>query len=230
MIKEEELKQIVEKLSEFWKNKRKYTTEFIQMLNNKESGHSIADYVDAETCKELELLNKKLMYENNKRSMGDFWIIDQNNNSYTPVNIKTGTSSDGSPNIVSINKLIDRLSKNEIDSYYLLIIKFTESKHVDVFFINLIDYLEFTTFDLGPGQLMLKEKKLYDFLKSGQTKPHLQIKDALDLLIKMQEDELPKLLEHRRKNIDKNKKSINSYDPLKKINQDKIKLSNKPKR
>ncbi len=228
MIKPEEINEIISLVTEFWKNKLEYTTEFKQMLINKESGHSIADYVDAQTCERLKQKNKKIKYESNKRSMGDFWLSDEND-IYTPVNIKSGTVSNGSPNIVSINKLIEKLSNNEIDSYYLLIIKFPNLNSVDVYFINLIDYLEFTNFDSGPGQLMLKEKKLYDFLKSGSRNDELDIKTALNLLIEKQEKALPILLQNRQNDINEHKKIINKYDPLKKINQKRIKLLDKPK-
>ncbi|MCQ2747903.1 MAG: hypothetical protein MJ223_01315 [Mycoplasmoidaceae bacterium] len=45
---------------------------------------------------------------------------------YIPVNIKTGTVTNGSTNIVSMNKLIDSIVNYEIDSYYLIILKFTK--------------------------------------------------------------------------------------------------------
>jgi hypothetical protein len=42
------------------------------MLKNKESGHSIADYVDKHTTEYLEKEQEDIKYEKNKRSMGDF--------------------------------------------------------------------------------------------------------------------------------------------------------------
>jgi hypothetical protein len=87
----------------------------------------------------------------------------------------------------------------------------------------LIDYLEFTNFDSGPGQLMLKEKDFYDFLEKS-TKPKRNVLDALKLLIKKQEDSLPILIKNRKKDIAKHQEMINKFDLSKPLNQEQVKF------
>ena len=48
--------------------------------------------------------------------MGDIWI--KADGIYNPVNIKAGIVTAGMPNIVSLAKLLTRLLKHQIDSYY----------------------------------------------------------------------------------------------------------------
>lgn len=224
MISDEKINDLLQKVKYYWQEHSVHNTEFKDMLKNKESGHSIADYVDKHTTEYLEKEQEDIKYEKNKRSMGDFWI--SSNGIFTPVNIKTGTSMNGSPNIVSINKLIEKLAKSEIDSYYIFVIKFKDDNSkwiVKTFLVNLIDYLEFTNFDSGPGQLMLKEKDFYDFLEKS-TKPKRNVLDALKLLIKKQEDSLPILIKNRKKDIAKHQEMINKFDLSKPLNQEQVKF------
>lgn len=229
MISKEKCEQMLEIIQAFWKNHLIHNTEFKQMLENKESGHHIADYVDDNTTAILkETYKDKVKFEDKTRSMGDFWFA-EDGNIYIPVNIKTGTVTNGSPNIVSMNKLIESIVNYEIDSYYLIILKFTKvSNRWQVAcceMINLIDYLQdFTTFDSGPGQIMLKEKKLYDFLVAGNTKPSLSLPDALQVLIKMQEDAFTVLKRNRRADINQHKKLINKFVDGTALSQNKIKF------
>jgi hypothetical protein len=41
-----------------------------------------------------------------KRSMGDLWV--HSNGMYNPINIKSGITLNGNPNVVSLAKLVDR--------------------------------------------------------------------------------------------------------------------------
>ena len=114
----------------FWKD-HVSNEAFCEITQGKEIGHRIADFVDERTV--ARLLSERTLtakFEcNNKgrkmlRSMGDIWI--KSNGIYNPINIKAGIVTEGSPNIVSLTKLLTRLLKHQIDSYYLLIVKFKE--------------------------------------------------------------------------------------------------------
>jgi len=78
-------------------------------------------------------------------------------------NIKFGYDKNGNPNICSMKRLFKYLHEGLIDSYYIL--------SVDAFgpvyqLFDIYDYLDYTNFNYGTGQLMLKEgrfKEVYNF-------------------------------------------------------------------
>jgi hypothetical protein len=101
---------------------------FAELIDGKEPGHRMADYVDDRTTSLLKV-NFDTRYEAEKngepkkRSMGDVWIFSEG--IFNPINIKSGLQGmKGQPNLVSMQKLLDYLFRTWIDSYYLLIIKF----------------------------------------------------------------------------------------------------------
>lgn len=95
--------------------------------------------------------------------MGDLWLPE--NEIYHPVNIKTGITDQGQPNMVALRKLLKHILQNQIDSYYLLMIKFVINESIianhRVYFIDMLDYLDYLSFDSGPGQIMLKAKDFH---------------------------------------------------------------------
>ena len=142
---------------------------FAELTEGKETGHRIADYVDDRTCALLKV-NLDTRYEGDqrgrisrKRSMGDIWVRSQG--IYNPINVKAGLQNmRGQPNVVSMQKLLDYILNRWIDSYYLLIVKFDISAGMShkSYFIDMLDWLDFITYDAGPGQIMLREQDLYD--------------------------------------------------------------------
>jgi len=153
---------------DFWEHEVS-SPEFTSIAGGKEIGHRIADYVDENT---VRVLKEKFVcaHEVNlkgkvkPRSMGDVWI--QSANIFNPVNVKSGQKgSDGQPNLVALQRLLEYILKRHIDSYYLLFVKFeirgaSISPHVHL--VDLLECLEHTHFNSGPGQLMLKEKHFYE--------------------------------------------------------------------
>ena len=116
-----------------------HDTGFAELIEGKELGHRIADYVDDRTCALLKV-NLDTRYEGDrngrikKRSMGDIWVRSQG--IYNPINVKSGLQNmRGQPNVVSMQKLLDYILKRWIDSYHLLIVKLTCRK---IFHINCI--------------------------------------------------------------------------------------------
>jgi len=187
------------------------------MARGKEGGHHIADYVDQETS---EMLAKRFRtgYEINKgqkvkRSMGDFWV--HSGGMWNPVNIKAGIEKNGQPNIVSLQKLLGRITDHEIDSYYLLIIKF-DTKNANqlvpsVYFIDILDYLDYVTFDAGPGQMMLKEREFYRIADEGlDREPHTLSQKTCDLHNLLQ-DGYRRLLANRDKRMSETRKRVEKF-------------------
>ena len=164
------ISEVRQKVEGFWREKSK-TAEFIERASGKEIGHRIADYVDDKTtafvkahfCVAFETRNGKAM----ARSMGDLWL--ECGGIYHPVNIKTGITPDGQPNMVSLKKLLTAILENRIDSYYLLMVKFEQTSakagaavgRPKIYLIDMLDYLGYVAFDSGPGQIMLKAKSFY---------------------------------------------------------------------
>lgn len=213
--------EIISKTKAFWDG-HVQTKQFAGLAIGKEIGHRIADYVDDQTVAYLKIdaeitVKNEIDIKGNdiKRSMGDLWILD--NGMYNPVNIKSGITTNGNPNVVSLAKLIDRLFKHQIDSYYLLIVKTplvdgsiigTKPK---VYLIDLLDYLDYTSFDAGPGQVMLKEKELYSFLAKGETPPELSIEQKVQKCMVIMEDGYRRLQVNREAQIYKYRINLTKF-------------------
>ena len=218
MIDAQTRKIIFDTTSAFW-NDHVSNEAFRDITQGKEIGHRIADFVDEKTTARLLLepaLTAKFEYNSKGqkilRSMGDIWI--KSNGIYNPVNIKAGIVTAGSPNIVSLTKLLTRLLKHQIDSYYLLIVKFIELQQQyqpRIYFFDLLDYLDFTIFDLGPGQIMLQEKQFYEYADSGQTPPSLSLHDKVDKCVSIMHDAYERLLKNRKTRIDTLTKQISKF-------------------
>jgi hypothetical protein len=159
--------------------------------------------------------------------MGDLWI--RSNGIYNPVNVKAGEAGkNGQPNMVSLKKLLDAFLTRRIDSYYLLIVKMRLSSvpaSVDVattrlvqgaivpniYLVDMLDYLDFITFDAGPGQSMLKEKQFYQAFDSGFSPPPLTIAAKVSRLMDLLEDGDRRLIENRRKKMERLRADFAAY-------------------
>jgi len=191
---------------EFWDLEVK-APEFIALAAGKEIGHRIADKVDDQTTNLLRGIYPVFFEHGIKgqraRSMGDFWLLSEG--IYHPVNVKAGqANSSGQPNIVSMRKLLRVLLTRQIDSYYLLIIKFQIGADVraTVYLVDILDYIDCVTFDSGPGQMMLKEKQFYDEVKKGLRLPTLSIYQKCELLVTKLEDGEVRLIKNRAKTLE----------------------------
>jgi hypothetical protein len=95
--------------------------------------------------------------------MGDLWLHDHG--IYHPVNVKTGiVGAEGQPNLVSLKKVLRAIMACQIDSYYLLIVKMqilADGIIPTVYLLDMLDWLDYVTFDSGPGQMMLRAAKFF---------------------------------------------------------------------
>jgi hypothetical protein len=166
---------------EYWRE-RVQTAEFASMAAGKEIGHRIADYVDDHTTAKL------------------FADLDVKHE----VNAKGGT----------LTKLLKRLMDHQIDSYDLLIVKMNlpgvdiephatagETIALDievhVYFVDMLDYLDFVTFDAGPGQLMLKEREFYPAVDALVEQPTNSLAEKVERCMALMEDGIERLLRNR---------------------------------
>jgi len=222
VITPSDLKEIEELTRKFWEQQVK-TEEFQGLFQGKEIGHRIADYVDEETTamleKEFEVVHEvDSQGKRRARSMGDVWI--KSGGIYNPVNVKAGEAGkNGQPNMVSLTKLIDAILSEKIDSYHLLIVKMELSIDQDngrlitprVYLIDMLDYLNFITFDSGPGQSMLKEKQFYDAFANGFKPEATTLAQKLQKMIDLYEDGNRRLRENRKKKLDRIRAKVRAY-------------------
>ena len=192
-------RQVIEEIrtltQEFW-NQEVQQANFVAMAAGKEIGHRIADFVD-ETTTNLLQGRYETRFEYDKqtkrsRSMGDVWL--KFNGIYHPINVKAGEfGSKGQPNMTAMGKLLESLLTQQIDSYYLLIVKFALSKSATtaivptVYFVDMLEYLDYMTFNSGPGQIMMQEAKFYPAINYGVGPAQLSIEDKIAHLFGMLE-------------------------------------------
>jgi hypothetical protein len=213
--------KIVTHTKRFWQDNVK-TQEFIDLARGKEIGHRIADYVDDQTVSYLKrdsgvpvLSEVSLLGETVKRSMGDLWV--ECGGMHNPINIKSGITMNGNPNVVSLAKLIDKLFKHQIDSYYLLIVKTPLVEGVitgttpKVYLIDLLDYLDFVNFDAGPGQVMLKERELYIELLKNVAPAELSLLEKVQKCMAIMEDGYERLRVNRERQLDKYRTNLLAF-------------------
>ena len=187
-----------------------HDASFAELIAGKEPGHRIADYVDDRTCALLKV-NFDTRYEGDrrggirKRSMGDIWVHSQG--IYNPINVKSGLQDmRGQPNVVSMQKLLDYILKRWIDSYYLLIVKFDISEQIashKLYFIDVLDWIDFITYDAGPGQIMLREQDLYDELGGTGVPAQRTIFEKVDALFDLFERQLRALFTNRQERLER---------------------------
>jgi hypothetical protein len=120
--------------------------------------------------------------------------------------------------MVSLTKLIEAILHEQVDSYYLLIVKMDRveinAKVVitpHVYLVDMLDYLDYITFDSGPGQAMLKERQFYEAYNAGKRPPSLSLAQKLSKMIDLYEDGNRRLFENREKKLDRIRAKVRLY-------------------
>ena len=119
----------------------------------KEVGHSFGEKVEETLVDKLIEIDPRFVAPDTKRAMQDVKFGDD------LINIKFGFDKKGQPNMVAFNRLSERFLKGEIDSYYIISI---DGKTNKVTFFDLYQHLPYTNYNVGTGQVMLKEKPFFD--------------------------------------------------------------------
>ena len=190
---------------------------FAELIKGKEPGHRMADYVDDRTTALLKV-NLDTRYEAHrngepkKRSMGDVWVFSRE--IFNPVNIKSGLQGmKGQPNLVSMQKLLDYIFKGWIDSYYLLIIKFSVDDVIShkAHLVDLLDWTDFIAYDAGPGQIMLREQDFYEAFESGHTPAERPIASKVESLFTRFEEGVRSLFSNRQQRLERQREQFDGF-------------------
>ncbi len=198
-----------------WAKKAKDDGEFRRLVGRKkERGHSMADFVD--DCTTSLLKSQFVTRSLGPRSMGDVWLKSGGGGIFNPINVKTGiVGANGQPNLVSLKRVLRALLADQIDSYYLLFVKFELVEKSDpkpkVLIVDLLDHLEWTTYNDGPGQMMLLEKKFFEEMEKGYSVTPKPIVDKIGNLLKMLKAGNERLVQARRRTISTFDKALGAY-------------------
>ena len=119
----------------------------------KEVGHSFGEKVEETLVDKLIEIDPRFVAPDTKRAMQDVKFGDD------LINIKFGFDKKGQPNMVAFNRLSEKFLKDEIDSYYIISI---DGKDKKVTFFDLYQHLPYTNYNVGTGQVMLKEKSFFE--------------------------------------------------------------------
>lgn len=217
-----------------WEEKASKDEVFLGLTRGKERGHRMADFVDERTTALLQV-HFVTRFQSGKggiaraRSMGDVWL--KSGGMFNPINVKTGVSgANGQPNLVSLKKLLRALVNDQIDSYYLLFVKFELESVVrpKVMLVDLLDHLEFATYDDGPGQMMLLEEKFFQAMEGRMRAGETTIVSKIDRLFSMLKDGNRRLIQNRERTIADFEKLITEYKARRvhKIDQSLLGFSN----
>ena len=202
MLSTKTLSSIGSDTTTYWKAEVK-KPEILGIAKGKEIGHKLADLVDEKTTalltvKYLTKYQRDAKGGKRSRSMGDVWLHD--NGIYHPVNVKTGiVGAEGQPNLVSLKKVLAAVMARHIDSYYLLIVKMDvlpKEIRPSIYLIDMLDWLDYVTFDSGPGQMMLKAVKFFQEYDPKKVKA-ADIKGKVQRLMELYEDGERRLKENR---------------------------------
>ena len=116
----------------------------------KEVGHSFHGPFEA------KLVDKFMAADSNFTEAEETRSIEDIKYKGNYINIKFGFDKKGNPNICSMKRLYNYYHTDQIDSYHILSI---DAKGPEYHLFNVYDYLDYTNFNYGTGQLMLKESK-----------------------------------------------------------------------
>ncbi len=197
---------------------------FLGMFRGKERGHRIADYVEEKTVEHLEehfaVAHEVMGGERRARGMGDAWV--RSNHIYNPVNVKAGVHGvGGQPNMVSLAKLTLALLEHWIDSYYLLLVKFTdeESPRAEIQLVDVLHFLDFLHFDSGTGQLMLRADRFAKYIGDGGQGDQLTLEQIVQRLFTMRRDGDDRLIATRARKLKELEKRVEEYDASMPVDQ-----------
>ena len=102
-----------------------------------------------------------------------------------------------------------------IDSYYLLFVKIAtvNSKFAsEVHFVDMLDYLDYVTFDSGPGQIMLRSKDFFQTLKSKSVPKNKPLSQKVGGLVDLLEDGERRLIRNRRTTLKRFRTAVSNYN------------------
>ena len=208
--------QILDLVNEHWASHVR-DSGFVELIDGKEPGPHFADFVEDRT-RALLKVNLDTRYESNRtgeplqRSMGDIWVPSRG--IFNPVNVKSGLQGrKGQPNVVSMRKLLNYLFQHWIDSYYLLMVKFSIAEEIShkAYLFDLLDWLEFVAYDAGPGQIMLREQEFYDAFDAGHQPRPRSIQQKATVLFELFEEQVQVLIDNRLERLHNQRQQLAAF-------------------
>jgi hypothetical protein len=199
---------------------------FQAMFRGKERGHRIADFVEEKTVEALEgsgtfdVKHEVSGAKRRARGMGDAWVYSEG--IYNPINVKAGVYGiGGQPNMVSLAKLTAALLQHQIDSYYLLLVKFRDQDPPvsEIQLADILHHLEFLHFDSGTGQLMLRADAFAAHIDSGGQPTPLSLVETVERLVEIRREGDRRLIQTRERKLATLERKLASFDATKPIDQ-----------
>lgn len=216
MLTADMIRSVTAETLEYWK--QEVTNDyFVEIAKGKEVGHKLADLVDEKTTALLTLKHRTGYQRSSTgkrraRSMGDVWLFDAD--IFHPVNVKTGlVGSEGQPNLVSLKKVLSAITARQIDSYYLLMVKMAiQDGHIEpsVVFTDMLDWLDYVTFDSGPGQMMLKAKSFVSAYDPSAVR-RKSMREKITALFDLYEDGEERLRFNRERDFIKYREAVRKF-------------------
>ena len=129
-----------------------------EIIKSDEIGHSHGPGIQKAVCSILKN-NCSVSFEvdkkgiKKKRAFSD--IVWEN----LPTNIKFGVSV-GSPNLVSMKRMLKKVNENYLDSYYVIFVHYDVSTHqIKTRIVNILQFTDCLEYNGGPGQIMVQQAK-----------------------------------------------------------------------
>ena len=97
------------------------------------------------------------------RSLADVYLDDNliNVKFGSPKMQKSGKPKYGQPNMCAMKRIMKNFYKNStIDSYYIIKVNLNAGKY-SIHVFDMLDYIDYLTWNSGTGQIMLKENEFY---------------------------------------------------------------------
>lgn len=192
-------------------------TEYIEKIKKnkkKEDGHthaqSYVDYLIDNVFPSCETINKygfDIIIPRNDRDHGDFHLVDSESKTIIKCNGKLGTAKKLShPNVCAITRAFDYLSENSLPYLIFKLRLYKGEYRLEIF--DLYNNMDVITYDDGPGQLMIKEKKFYE----KKEFKYLKTLDVLRYLLHINEIAFENLVKQRQKKLNKHKEMLIKYE------------------
>lgn len=168
----------------------------------KETGQRFSTEIEELIIKILkETLGNRVSSPSESRAMYDVKIDSD------IFNVKFGMEIMGSPNVVSVERLMNKVGNNHIDSYYLIKVKYVNNIF-DLKIFDILDYLDYTPFATDK-QVKIEENKFYKNYSPILDKSKLDFIEKKRILREKYED---MYIRRSKKDIKNQNKTLNLFN------------------
>lgn len=168
----------------------------------KETGQRFSTEIEELIIKILkETLGNRVSSPSESRAMYDVKIDSD------IFNVKFGMEIMGSPNVVSVERLMNKVGNNHIDSYYLIKVKYVNNIF-DLKIFDILDYLDYTPFATDK-QVKIEENKFYKNYSPILDKNKLDFIEKKRILREKYED---MYIRRSKKDIKNQNKTLNLFN------------------